>query len=130
MKIRAITAYVYRNSRLGDCTLGGISSKYDTLLIACPDGPDIIDTEVEIPDNFAMVELRHVFGNTIIPTIYPAEVNDRGEIVKRGGKWWMMGGNFANTSDSRFARLTNGMYGAVAIHDRYETPEQYEMYSR
>jgi hypothetical protein len=34
----------------------------------------------------------------------------------------MMGGTFAHTSDSRFAEAT-GIYGAVAIHDRFEAPE-------
>ena len=129
MKIRTITAYVYRNNRLGDCTNHGISGKYDTLMIACPDGPDTVDSE-NLPENFCMLELRKVFGNTIIPTIYPAEVTEKGEIVKRGGKWYMMGGNFAHTSDSRFSDMAKGYYGAIAIHDRYETAEEYDMYSR
>ena len=119
MKIKALPIYVYRCSRV-DCTLGGISSKYDQLLIACPDGHVEIDSE-NVPENFAMVEMRKPFGlMDAIPTIYPAEINENGEIVKRGGKWWMMGGNYGATSDSRFSRLINGMYGAVAIHDRYE----------
>ena len=129
MKIRTITAYVYRNPTLGDCTNHGISGKYDKLEIACPNGPFEVDSD-NLPENFCMVELRSLFGGReVIPTIYPAEVNEKGEIVKRGGKWYMMGGNFANTSDSRFSDMIGGFYGAVAIHDRYETPEEYELYS-
>ena len=128
MKIKALPIHVYRHGNT-DCTNGGISGKYTELLIACPDGFVDVDSE-NIPENFAMVEMRHVYGNTIIPTIYPAEINAKGEVAKRGGKWYMMGGNYGATSDSRFSDMIAGFYGAVAIHDRYETPEEYEMYSR
>ena len=127
--MKALPIELYRSSRLGDCTNGGISSKFNTLLIACDDGFIDIDPE-NVPENFAMVEMRHVFGTTIIPTIYPAEITPDGKVVPRGGKWWMMGGNYGATSDSRFSRLVGGMYGAVAIHDRYETHEEYDMLSR
>jgi len=128
MKIYALPINVYRSS-LGDCTNGGISSKYDKLLVYCPDGFIEIDSD-NVPENFVMIENRHVFGNTIIPTIYPSEIKN-GKPVVRGGKWYMMGGNYGATSDSRFNALIEGdFYGAVAIHDRYETPEEYEMYSR
>ena len=129
MKIKALSINVYRSNRLGDCTNHGISGKYDSLLIACPEGNIEVDSE-NVPENFAMVELRHVFGNTIIPTIYPAEINENGKVIVRGGKWYMMGGNYGATSDSRFYRMVGNACGAVAIHDRYETPEEYEMYSR
>jgi hypothetical protein len=42
----------------------------------------------------------------------------------------MMDGNYASSSDARFSRLIGGMYGAVAIHDRQESQEMYEMLSR
>lgn len=129
MKIKALPIDVYRHGNT-DCTNHGISSKYNELLVACPDGFINIDPS-NVPENFVMVELRHYFGNETIPTIYPAEINENGEVVKRGGKWYMMGGNYGATSDSRFNTLVGrGFYGAVAIHDRYETPEEYETYSR
>lgn len=118
MKIRTLPINVYRTAKFGDCTNNGISARYDELLIACPDGHVEVDTD-NLPDNFAMVELRHVFGDTIIPTIYPAEVKD-GKVVRRGNKWYMMGGNYGGTSDSRFDAMIGGFYGAVAIHDRVE----------
>ena len=127
MKINAIPVYVYRNARHGDCTNHGISAKYDELLVYCPEGHVKVDTD-NLPENFAMLQLRHVFGTTVIPTVYPADWKD-GKPVVRGGKWYMMGGNYCATSDSRFNDMLNGMYGAVAIHDRYETPEEYNLYS-
>jgi hypothetical protein len=48
----------------------------------------------------------------------------------------MFGGNYADTSDSRFGeameRTVKGtrFFGAVPIHDRYETWAQYESLSR
>ncbi len=47
----------------------------------------------------------------------------------------MAGGTFAETSDSRFGRAIRKItgtdfYGALAIHDRYETYSQYESLSR
>jgi hypothetical protein len=41
------------------------------------------------------------------------------------GKWTMMGGNYAATSDSRFSQLCDRLigghfYGAVAVFDRVE----------
>lgn len=41
----------------------------------------------------------------------------------------MFGGTFAYSSDSRFFEKVN-RHGAIPIHDRFETPEQYERLSR
>lgn len=41
----------------------------------------------------------------------------------------MFGGTFATSSDSRF-REASGTRAALPVHDRYETPEQYEGMSR
>lgn len=41
----------------------------------------------------------------------------------------MMGGTFAHTSDSRFAEAV-GQYGAIAVHDRYETQQTYNALTR
>ena len=119
MKIRALNVSVYKFPH-GDCTNRGVSSKYDSLLVACPDGPYEIDTELGIPENFCFVRCRNLFGDEKVFSIVPADVTDDGEICERGGKWYMMGGNYAATSDSRFSKMVDGMYGAVPIHDRVE----------
>jgi hypothetical protein len=50
------------------------------------------------------------------------------------GGFQMFGGAYGATSDSRFARAVEAIVGishlAVAIHDRRETAEQYEQFSR
>jgi hypothetical protein len=53
-------------------------------------------------------------------------LNDAGEWIEAPG-WWMMGGNYAATSDSRFSDAIEAIGGtrgmAVKIHDRIETPD-------
>ena len=123
MIVRCLSVNVYRNS-IGDCTNGGVSSRFDTLLVACPDGSVTFDSDVETPLNFCMVERRRicsVYGSMAEPVhlrIVPACVDESGQIVKRPG-WWMNGGNIADTADSRFSRM-NGHYYPLTIHDRQE----------
>ena len=117
--IKALPVSVYRHGRV-DCTNGGVSSKYDELLIECPDGYIDIDMD-NPPKNFCVVECRRLFGGDV----YHIEPWNSAK-----GAGWMMGGNYAASADSRFSKLIGGMYGAVAIHDRDESWEEYEMYSR
>lgn len=69
-------------------------------------------------------ELIRGYGNTAI--IVPAEPDST--------KIQMFGGTFGATSDSRFQRAVEKLVGvshlAIAIHDRRETQEQYEAFSR
>ena len=116
MKVRYLTVYVYRTPALGDCTNKGISSRFNKLLLACPDGPNSFDADLETPLNFCKVEKRELQSG-VYCTIVPATVS-RGRIVKRPG-WWMMGGNLAHSSDCRFNFLTGTFY-PLAIHDRQE----------
>lgn len=115
--------YVYRDV-LGDCTNNSVSKFFDRLLVECPTGPCSFDAERETPLNFCRVNVRNFRGEVLFD-IRPAAVNEHGVVVDRGNRWYMMGGNFAHTSDSRFSELlemlgNSRMYGAVAIHDRTE----------
>ena len=112
--MKALPVSVYRNGR-GDCTNGGISSKFDELLVICDKGYLEID-ENNLPKNLVKVVKRHLFGGDIY------HIEPYGE---PDGAGWMFGGNYAATSDSRFGRMIGGMYGAVAIHDRQESWELY-----
>lgn len=103
--------YVYRDS-LGDCTNHGVSAKSDQLCVINIDGP------FEPSDEYPAVILdSHGPG---ILRLVPPDHKD---------KWYMAGGNYGATSDSRFSEacetlLGHRFYGAVAIHDRYETEFQ------
>lgn len=120
--MKAISVNVMRNDKYGDCTNSGVSSKFNELLVECPDG--FIDIDMDnIPANFCRVNKRYLFGKYVY-SIEPYKRPDKGCVG------WMMGGNFAHSSDARFSEMIGGMYGAVAIHDRQETTEEYEMLCR
>ena len=121
--IRCLPVYVYRDA-LGDCTNNGVSKFFDRLLVECPTGHCSFDAEREIPLNFCRVNVRNFRGEVLFD-IRPATVTESGAVVDRGNRWYMMGGNFAHTCDSRFRELletrgNSAFYGAVAIHDRTE----------
>lgn len=117
MEIRTLTVDVYRFP-LGDCTNNGISGRFQTLQLACPEGNNTFDSSVSVPLNFCMVERRKICGGQTYMDIVPAAVDASGNVVKRPG-WWMNGGNIASTSDSRFHEMT-GINYPLCIHDRKE----------
>jgi hypothetical protein len=113
---------VYRNP-LGDFTGSGISGRHLKLTVVNVDGP--FDPT---PDAPAVALLDGPLGTKrIVPVLGD---NDEGwQMVEPDGYCGpMMGGNYAATSDGRWSRAV-GFYGAVAIHDRYETWEQYRALS-
>ena len=105
-----LTVYVYKHGGY-DGTLDGISGKAQMLTLTNVDGP-FAPTE-KCP---AAKLVQGAFPGTVV--IKPDAPGDE-------KKWWMAGGNFAATSDSRFWQAIEKIigarfYGAVAIHDRYE----------
>lgn len=120
--MKAISVEVYRSTTLGDCSNGGISSKFNTLYLACEDG------FLDIPeDHPQLVQFEKGPRDTVhmVPYI-PCPKDLCG---------YMAGGCFVYSSDARFTqqmkRVTGiEFYGAVALHDRCETWEQYEALSR
>lgn len=115
--IKALPIYVYKNN-LGDCTNGGISSKYDRLLLVCEDGYVTID-EDNLPENLVKVVTRNLWGNEYkhIEPYAP---------TKKGYLGYMNGGNVAYCSDSRFDKISQY---PLCIFDRQETQEEYDLYS-
>lgn len=117
--MKALPISVLRNRMMGDCTNGGVSSKYDTLLLICEQGYIKVD-EANPPENLVKIVKRERWGETtyhIEPYARPQHLG------------WMHGGNYAASSDSRFGEMIN-FYGAVAIHDRQETQELYDLLSK
>ncbi|MCI8564337.1 MAG: hypothetical protein HFH69_12645 [Lachnospiraceae bacterium] len=99
-----LTAEVYRSS-LGDCTNGGISAHQKSLYILTKaKGP----FEPQDIRECVYVEWREIAGSQYIDC-KPLYFRKR---------WYMMGGNFLYTSDSRFKEVTKSKY-PIPIHDRY-----------
>lgn len=113
--MKALPIYVYKHNRLGDCSNYGISSRYDELLLVCPDGYIDID-ESNPPENLVKVVERRLFGSEIHRHIEP--------VAKPNGVGWMAGGCIAYSSDSRFSRLSGGY--PLQLHDRCESQEMYD----
>lgn len=108
---------VYRNANLGDCTNGGISSTFVTLCVVNCIGPF-----QPTPDSPAVLIERGPYDTLrLIPAV---EREDGGWVPARG--MFMMGGNYAGTSDSRFGERLNDyvqgyrFVGVLPIHDRQE----------
>ena len=112
--MKALTLYVYKNGN-DDFSNGGITSRFDTILIESDEGYIDID-ENNIPDNFCKVVERQLFGKTY-KHIEPYNRPDKGCVG------WMSGGCFAYSCDNRYRKISDY---PLAIHDRQETQAQYD----
>ncbi len=101
---------VYRDANLGPCSNGGISDRFASLVVVNLPGP--FEPSETCP-GVRFVERDH-FHDILVPVDYP-----------EGHVGPMFGGNYAGTSDSR----CNGGV-PLAIHDRFETAEEYERMGR
>ena len=110
--MKAIIVGVYKFYT--DCTNGGVSSKNDYLFMECADGYLDVDEE-NPPENLVRLCVNTHFDKKYY---YLEPVAPK----KEGCVGWMMGGNFAYSSDSRFP-----FNHPIAIHDRQE---DYEAFNR
>ena len=114
---------VYRAAGYGDCTNGGLSSRFDELCLVNADGP--FEPSEKCP---AVIMESHYKGCLrIVPVILQSPPSGEGIAIWAVDKtkWYMAGGNYAATSDSRFNELAakllgHTFYAAVKIHDRVE----------
>ncbi|MAH51789.1 hypothetical protein CMI37_38590 [Candidatus Pacearchaeota archaeon] len=105
--------------RAFDATNDGLSKHHDMLRVTLPgDSPGDSKYNREIPHFY--LDENNVGGERYV-FLRPAKAAE--------GAGWMNGGNFAHTSDGRF-RSAVGHGGAIPIHDRDETWEEYEALSR
>ena len=113
--MRALSIEVFKHN-MGDCSNGGITSKYNELLVICPDGNVEVD-ENNPPENLVKV-VEKDYGFTVYKHIEP--------VKKPEHIGWMSGGCIGYTCDSRFRRMSEY---PLAIHDRQETQKEYDTYS-
>lgn len=120
--MKGMTVYIYKNPSFVVCSNGGISEKCNEVTLI---GDGIPEMYEPTPDKPA-VRLERGAYNSIkaVPVDRPA--NSAGP---------MAGGAFIGCSDSRFSAAVKKLlgydfYGAVSLHDRFETWEENERYSR
>jgi hypothetical protein len=115
---------VYRSAqrdRQGvDCSNNGISRRFEELCVVNVDGP------FHPRDGLPPVLLRRSNGGRLAVHLVPAMLDKHGDWVP-APNWFMHGGNFAGTSDSRFSQAIRRILGepdlyfsVVSIHDRVE----------
>lgn len=107
-----LTAYVLRNATLGDCTNGGVSSRSEDLEVFAPhlSFAQVADYCLE----------NRIDVNKVLKLVYRESIDYiHAEPIINRHKWYMFGGNYVKTSDSRFKDLTGIRY-PVPVHDRTE----------
>jgi len=100
---KGMLAFVYRPADGSDCSLKGISSKHNSIIITGPGIPEVFEPSENCPEMVLEPNANRVAGNM---AIYPAD---------KGEKWYCFGGNFAYSSDSRFPSNQ-----PIKIYDRRE----------
>lgn len=107
---------VFRGASRGDCSNGGVSAHFNRVCVVNIDGP--FEPKADAPA-VVLIEGPSVGGKKN-PILVPEHLVDSGE-------WYMFGGNFGYSSDSRFGeaveRMVPGFTGAVKFHDRVEAVE-------
>lgn len=104
-----------------DATNGGISSKFDRLVVVNVDGP--FNPSEDMPAVFLVSHMRGCLR--LVPAVLVPEVWTDGQPRYTLVQGTMAGGNFGASSDARFSEACERLagttfYGAVAIHDRVE----------
>jgi hypothetical protein len=107
MTVKVLGVNVYKNDAFKGCALGGVSERFDELLVVCDAGWEDADGTEE---NLCVIIHRRINGRDVCH-IEPVQGNDGG---------FSAGGSFGYTSDSRFSEMIGGQYGALSIHDRRE----------
>lgn len=111
---KAISVGIYKHNGQ-DCSNGGISSKFNEILLEHEEGWIEFD-ENNPPENLCKLVARRLFGNIYIHV----------EPVKNPeGLGWMSGGCVVNSCDSRYSEISSGY--PLVLHDRQEGQELYNM---
>lgn len=116
-QVRAVTAYIYKHPTFARCANGGLSERFDEVLVEHPRGNYTIDTD-NPPENAVRIEHR---GRSYFAAVPLKE-------TPAGHTDWMAGGAIIDSSDSRFHELTNG--APAHLHDRCETWAAYDALTR
>jgi hypothetical protein len=121
--VKGLHLDVYKHGKY-DSTNGGLSGKVTSITVVNL-GPDseVFDVTPDAPAFKLVINSYNTLK--LVPVGDPRAEECIGP---------MFGGNYAATSDSRFSRaceklLGHSFYGAVPIHDRFETQRQYNALS-
>lgn len=110
---KGLLVTIYKSSN--DCTNGGVTAKANSIILTGEGVPEIFS--ISEGDIYLKLVKRNLGGSEYL----------HAEPVGQGSKGvgFMFGGNFIHTSDSRFVSKY-----PIPVHDRSETPREYEILSR
>lgn len=106
---------VFKSTYIGDCTNGGASSKYSQLYV--------VAEHVTITDVIEYCSEHNEDINRFFKVdydFYNSHNYIRIQPITKGNKWYVMGGNFIHSCDSRFKKFVCDCSYPVPIHDRCE----------
>lgn len=115
--MKGLSVSVLRNAEFGysDCSNDGVSARFSKFILVGEGVPEIFEATADMP---VLVLVRRNIGGR--PYVHAEPLEKPPGMVGP-----MFGGNFVHTSDSRFPNSY-----PIPIHDRFETPDQYERMSR
>lgn len=124
-----VRAQIYR-SALGDCSNGGISSRAREVTIVNADGP--FEPTPEAPAAMIVEGLGPGGTARVVPAVPAGDGTSWVPEARRGAVGPMAGACFVS-GDSRVTEkaeeiIGGRFYGALALHDRFETAAQYASY--
>lgn len=121
MILKGLVLDVYKDTKRScDCTNGGISSRYDTIIFVDPNKPDLgwVDVDTENPqENVVLLSKRRVGDNEYMSLQPIDSCHIKCPFYHGETHWYMAGGNFAYACDSRYTDYCNY---PLPIHDRRE----------
>lgn len=113
--MKALPINVFKTPTYSGCSNGGITERFDKLLLLCDEGFVDVD-ESNPPENLVKIVTRY-FGSREYKHIEPVASTAPGCVG------WMSGGAVAYTCDSRFSKMSEY---PLCVHDRQETQAQYD----
>lgn len=125
---KGLILYFHRDASGIDCTIGGVSSRHaQCVLVGVVDYTRSEDGKPKL--RRLPAECRVFAPSDTRPPVWLVAgkhgaddlfiIPGRVDANEPDSRWWMMGGNYAATSDSRFSELCGGNF-AVRVHDRHE----------
>lgn len=117
------TLNVYRDADSShDCTRNGVSKRFSRLRVIYVHDEYLGNSRQAVLDSLALTS--GIEDNDVI-LVRRSPCGSRADTIVPvsvfvSGKWFMNGGNYADSCDSRWSAM-KGFYGAMPIHDRIET---------
>ena len=118
LNVDFINGYIYKDNTLkSDCTNNGASSRFDRLYVVAEHVT--VEQVEELCKNNPYYNIDQFF-KLDYEFYYSHDNYCRLQPLNKGNKWYMFGGNYLASSDSRFKEYVKGCKYPIPILDRYE----------